>query len=314
MFWKKDVKKETDQQEGNSGDQLASQLAERQKLEGEIYSLSKQMGAIIRQHELVNDQHDELGVLVDSLKQTVEKIQSISAEGAQEAQTLSVTGENLSQIADQSVQNTMEGEKALTRLDQVITQLQSDNERDSISMNQLSERSEQITSIVQAIGDISKQTNLLALNAAIEAARAGEHGRGFAIVADEVRKLADMTNTSTVEITELIHAIQEEVSKALSNSRENTKLIAEAQDTCHNLSEKMRSIIQAFDLTRQEVYNVGTHIESQRAYSNQIQDQINESYKILSSVHEKIVSHIQEASVVDDGLESTFNELKTMVP
>jgi len=64
----------------------------------------------------------------------------------------------------------------------------------------LSAAAEQMSSIVELIGNITGQINLLALNATIESARAGEAGRGFAVVASEVKNLANQAKQATDKI------------------------------------------------------------------------------------------------------------------
>lgn len=279
----------------------------------EIQSQYERMGRIIKQHGVVNNQHGELSKLTNRVKNTVEQIQSISEASDQSANQLYARGEKLTSISNQSVVRSQEGKKALEDVVSVITTLEQESAQSSLSMSRLEERSTEITSIVQVISDIASQTNLLALNAAIEAARAGEQGRGFAVVADEVRKLAEMTANSTKSIAQLIETIQQETKVALSNSEKSTTAIKTGLTITKVASEKMDEIVDAFGKVSEEVGGVMTIIRSQKALADDIAAQTSQAKEILDEVHEQIVLHVKEASIVDEALEESVQELKNML-
>jgi len=102
----------------------------------------------------------------------------------------------------------------------------------SRQVEDLSESSDKISSVLNIITGIAFQTRLLANNAAIEAARAGEAGAGFSVVADEVKTLSERSNQSTVEIQQIIGTMH----RFLSQSRS-------AMEHCHKAIEEESTLL-----------------------------------------------------------------------
>ncbi|WEG19204.1 methyl-accepting chemotaxis protein (plasmid) [Alkalihalophilus pseudofirmus] len=155
-------------------------------------------------------------------------------------------------VAELTQQATLQAEEGNEALQNTISQMNSIDAsvaESNTMIRSLSDRSKEITSILDVITGISEQTNLLALNAAIEAARAGEHGKGFAVVAGEVRKLAEQSQDSAKQIFELIQGIQKDtdssvqvMSKVTHNVKDGMTISQEAMDKFREILSSMRNI------------------------------------------------------------------------
>ena len=119
----------------------------------------------------------------------------------------------------------------------------------------LDEDSRRANGMLGVIRDIAEQTNLLALNAAIEAARAGETGRGFAVVADEVRNLAAKSESSAVEIEQVLGRLQvaskESVSSMELGQSETERAVTTAESTAAHLQQVVDAFSQITDQATQ---------------------------------------------------------------
>lgn len=155
-----------------------------------------------------------------------------------------------SEAARQSTQAAVLGKQRVDETLFAIRDLTEQVQRTSTDIQHLASESQNISKVLSVISAIADQTNLLALNAAIEAARAGEQGRGFAVVADEVRALAHRTQSSTLEINQMISAIQKGTEGAMTSmerSRQKAMATSEAAEQAGNALADITSSVNVID-------------------------------------------------------------------
>lgn len=156
----------------------------------------------------------------------------------------------------------------------------------------LSEKSEQITKIVDTINRFADQTTILALNAAIEAARAGEQGRSFAVIANEIRSLAESSVRSAGQIAALVHAIQAEIQAAVGSMEQGTTEIASGVVAMERAREALNQIIAAVRRAAELANEISSATREQRGAGQRLADAIGE----VTSVAQRNAQAAEHAS------------------
>jgi methyl-accepting chemotaxis protein len=152
-------------------------------------------------------------------------------------------------------------------------------------IKRLAERSQEVTAIVNIIGQIAERTSVLALNASMQAVAAGDAGRGFAVVADEVKRLAENARDATQQIGGLVNAIQadsRETLQAMNNTISQVVDISRLADRAGGQMDDTRGA------TEQLVSSVRNIAEAAKGQNSASQTLLTRAYELLQASQETL--------------------------
>jgi methyl-accepting chemotaxis protein len=179
---------------------------------------------------------------IDEQRSSIQEIATSIEELATSIDEVSHSAQQGAEIANQVDEQSKSGKSEMDRTVKLMNQLSERVEGGSHVIQDLHKEMENIGKILSVIEEITDQTNILAVNASIEASRAGDQGRGFAVVASEVRKLADRTNESTTEITAIIKNLRLRSDDALQVMKEGRESATTSMKQANETSELLNTI------------------------------------------------------------------------
>lgn len=169
----------------------------------------------------------------------------------------------------------------------------------------LTEKSNEVGTIIGAIKSITEQTNLLALNASIEAARAGEVGRGFAVVADEVRKLAEESSKSAIQINEVLNEIKSSINELYKDTMITNKINKETGVSLKITKEKFDVIDNSISCLEESIKEVTISLDGINESKDKVVNKISE----VASVSQETAAITEEVSAASEEQSSGLQEM-----
>jgi len=251
--------------------------------------------------EISKDMDDTSNIISDTTKygqETVLMINDATSDADMVRSEIDKVGEILD-VASKNIVNMIEEVNNNSEVEMILVD----------DLTRLSHDAEQITEVLNVIGDIADQTNLLALNAAIEAARAGEHGRGFAVVADEVRKLAERTQKSLSEINATVSVIVQSINDVSDKMNSNVDNIHEMMDVSADAKDQIELTVKTMKETSKSMNKSLDALNKTGDSTNYIINKISEisvdvenNVKNTNLISKEISSLEQSSTILKDKL------------
>ncbi|KAB8029929.1 methyl-accepting chemotaxis protein [Fluviispira multicolorata] len=289
---------------------LANKLAEGNKrlnkTSGELNQDSQELSAASLQQ-------------TSSLQETASAVNEISSM----MNKASEIAETSKRKSDENRNKINAGKKAIETMVHSISNIKASNIN---VLKEVIEGNKRISEIVKVIAEIENktkiideivfQTKILSFNASVEAARAGEHGRGFSIVAEEVGNLAQMSGSSSKEISEMLDNSVGKVKKIIDETKENVERIMvtsqEAIQRGEYISQECMEIFEKIYVNSEEVNTLIYEISNSSREQARGISEINNAMNELDNLTHQNSNIAQKSAETSSELYKESHELEAM--
>ena len=180
---------------------------------------------------------DIVGLAAGQLSCSSQKLAEGASEQASAIEETTSSLDEMSAMTKRNAEGADQADRLMQEATSIIVRANDTMKNLTVSMQEISQASEDTQKIIKTIDEIAFQTNLLALNAAVEAARAGEVGAGFAVVADEVRNLAMRAAEAAKSTADLIEGTVKKINNGSSVVQKTNTEFAEVAAIVTKASE-----------------------------------------------------------------------------
>jgi methyl-accepting chemotaxis protein WspA len=249
---------------------------------------------------------------VASTNQVVATAKEIAATSGELVKTMDQVGE----LAGQTAIAAGTGQQEIVRMENTMRQLANATASISSKLGVISEKANNINSVVTTITKVADQTNLLSLNAAIEAEKAGEYGTGFAVVAREIRRLADQTAIATLDIESMVKDMQSAVSTGVMEMDKFTTEVSRGVEDVRTISGQIGKIIERVQGLTPRFDAVTKGMEDQSEGAQQISDamvQLSEASRQTAQSLRDTNRAIEQLNEAAQGLQREISFFKVQI-